>query len=133
MIFRLVYLLDGIIIGVMEQAPHIFIPHSDTLQARVEAYQRVVRDYNRFIADCSRLSADTLGDQADVRQAQQIYVNSLKQAQKAVDSRDLQNAKSHGYLSDDDIRSFVQTQRSAEIQAQRSAQQSQQTNHQQRR
>lgn len=117
----------------MEQSGHIFTPHNDSLQARVEAYQRVVRDYQQFLQDCSGLSTETLGEQSDVQQARQIYLNSLKQAQQAVDNRDLQKAKSQGYLSNDDIRNFVQTQRSAEIEIQRNTQQSQQTKHQQQR
>lgn len=107
------------IIKVMELSAHIFIPHNDSLQARVEAYQRVVRDYRQFMDNCSGLHQETVGEQGEVDQARQIYWRSLQQARQMVDHHDLEQARSQGYLSEDDIRELTQIQRQVEMEARR--------------
>lgn len=108
----------------MEQNAHIYTPQDDSLQARVEAYQRVMRDFQSFTKNCSKLDANTLGETSDLDQARQIFTNSLKKAQQMVSGEDLQQAKAQGFISDAEILSFVQTHRTAEIEARRSSQQS---------
>ena len=107
----------------MADKAHIWGPKDDSLFERVQAYRYVYQQYMRSEASLKMADdeewQDTLGDLADIEQAYQISIDSLKLATENISLDEMTFAKEQGLIDDNELIEFVQNKRQQDMQEMR--------------
>lgn len=110
----------------MNDTETIFNPLNDSLSERVRAYYSVYQAYGHSQASLKHTrqhgEVDYLGELDGIEDAVRVINQSVTHANREVSQSDLQQAKSEGLLSEEQLVEIVQLQRSQKMSENRQSQ-----------